>query len=322
MHSMRRAVLAIALALLAAVELAAQEGYVDAGNGVQLYYRMFGTGPDTLVVLHGGPGFNMEYLAADFEPLGKSHVVLLYDQRGTGRSTLVTDSVALTGDRFADDLEAVRRHFRLERLNLLGHSWGAGVAALYAQHHPDRIGRLFIVDAIPARHTELVQAFQKLDQNRDPLIRQRMQELRAARLRNPGDAATCRAYYILWFTPFFSDSALMHRSKGDFCAGSPASLTNKVRSVDRYTAASLGEWDWRPILRAVQAPALVIHGSKDPLPVATARVWAAALPKARLVVLPGRGHFPYVEAPAEFFAIVDAFLRGAWPAGAERVTGQ
>jgi hypothetical protein len=40
------------------------------------------------------------------------------------------------------------------------------------------------------------------------------------------------------------------------------------------------------------------------------------------MVLPGRGHFPYVEAPDEFFSIVDAFLRGAWPAGAERVSGQ
>src|SRR5687767_9821477 len=103
------------------------EGHLDAGNGVRIAYRIVGTGRDTLIVIHGGPGLTMDYLAADFEPLARRHALVFYDQRGTGRSTLVTDSTALTGARFAEDLEALRRHLRLERVNLLGHSWGAGV---------------------------------------------------------------------------------------------------------------------------------------------------------------------------------------------------
>jgi len=79
-----------------------REGYLDAG-GVRLFYRAAGTKPDTLVVLHRGPGFTLGYLA--------------------------------------EDLEAVRRHFRLERVAVLGHSWGARVAALCARRyrsHPRR----------------------------------------------------------------------------------------------------------------------------------------------------------------------------------------
>jgi proline iminopeptidase len=69
--------------------------------------------------------------AADLEPLAARHVLLFYDQRGTGRSTLVSDSSSLDARRFADDLEALRARFGMQRLTLLGHSWGAGVAALY-----------------------------------------------------------------------------------------------------------------------------------------------------------------------------------------------
>jgi proline iminopeptidase len=296
---------------------AAREGYVEASPGVRLFYRLVGSGRDTVVVLHGGPGFSMDYLAADLEPLAAEQALLFYDQRGTGRSSLVTDSAALDGERFADDLEAVRRHFRLERLTLLGHSWGAGVAALYAARHPDRVGRLLIVDGIPVRRQGLVQAFQALEESRDSATLRQMRRWREARQANPGDAAACRAYYVLWFQPFFVDGAAARRSKGDFCAGTPEALGNKVRSVDRFTVPSLGEWDWRPALGAVTAPALVIHGTADPLPVATAREWAAALPNGRMLLIQRVGHFPYLEAPETFFAAVTEFVQGRWPRGAE-----
>src|SRR5215216_1370401 len=78
----------------AQAEPTAREGYVDAGAGVRLFYRIVGTGRDTVVVLHGGPGFSMSYLAADLEPLAARHVLIFYDQRGTGGSTLVTDSTS------------------------------------------------------------------------------------------------------------------------------------------------------------------------------------------------------------------------------------
>ena len=298
---------------------AVREGHVAAGGGVRLFYRMVGSGHDTVVVLHGGPGFSMDYFADDLTPLAERHALLFYDQRGTGRSTLVSDSAALDGQRFAEDLEAVRRHFGIGRLTLLGHSWGAGVAALYAARYPERVGRLLVVGPIPARRAELEEAFAALDARRDSVTRRRMQEWRQARRADPGDAAACRAYYVLWFSAFYGDPAAAGRSKGDFCAGSPEARRNKIASVDRFVAASLGAWDWLPSLRALTAPALVIHGTADPLPVPSARQWAAALPNGRLLLLQGVGHFPYVEVPDRFFAAVEEFLLGRWPTGAQPV---
>ena len=288
---------------------AVREGYLDAGR-VRLFYRVAGAAPDTLVVLHGGPGFTLDYLADDLLPLAERHTLIFYDQRGTGRSSLVSDSAALDGQRFADDLEAVRRHFQLERMALLGHSWGAGVAALYAGRYPERIGRLIIVGGIPLQRSLLTSAFDALAASRDSGTRRQMQHWREARLANPGDAAACRAYYVLWFTPFFVDTAAARRSKGDFCAGTPESLRNKVQSVDRVTMASLGEWDWRPSLGGLKAPVLVIHGSRDVLPLEGARGWVAVVPGSQLLILDGVGHFPWLEAPERFFAAVHRFLVG------------
>lgn len=298
------------------VALTAREGYVDAGDGVRLFYRIVGTGSDTMVVIHGGPGLTMDYFAADLEPLAARHTLLFYDQRGTGRSSLVSDSASLDGQLFAEDLEVLRRHFGLERLTIFGHSWGAGVAALYAARYPERVGRLLIVGGIPMRRTQLVKTFEDLDASRDSATKRRMREAYEARVANPGDAAACRAYYVLWFIPFYGDSAAAHRSKGDFCAGSPEARRNKMSSVDRFTAASLGDWDWRPSLCSVTAPALVIHGTADVISVESAREWAAVLPNGRFLLLEGIGHFPYLEAPERFFAAVDQFLQGGWPEGA------
>lgn len=299
---------------------AVSEGYVDAGGGVQLFYRLVGAGRDTLVVIHGGPGLTMDYLAADLEPLAARHALLFYDQRGTGRSSLVRDSAALDAHRFADDLEALRLHFRMERLAMLGHSWGAGVTALYAIRHPERVGRLLVVGGLPLSLAGLVRTFEELDAGRDSVSRRRMHEWREARLADPGDVAACRAYYVLWFGPFYSDTAAANRSKGDFCAGTPESRRNKIEGVDRFTLASLGEYDWRTALGGVEAPVLVIHGSEDVIPVEYAREWAAAVPDGRLLLLDGIGHFSYVEAPERFFAAVDAFLGGRWPEEAQAVT--
>lgn len=59
---------------------AAHEGYLDGSLGVQIFYRVVGHGPDTIVAIHGGPGGSMDNIAPDLERLGASHTVIYYDQ--------------------------------------------------------------------------------------------------------------------------------------------------------------------------------------------------------------------------------------------------
>jgi proline iminopeptidase len=294
-----------------------REGYIKADKGVQLHYRVLGNGGAPIVLIHGGPGFTSDYLADDLMAMARNHSLLIYDQRGIGRSTLVSDSTALAAQRYVEDLEAIRKHLGLPQLTLLGHSWGAAPAALYAMQYPERVNRMILVGTIPAEGRDLVSAFQKLAAARDSATRRRMAELSQGRQANPDDRTACREYYQLWFTPFFGDREAGRRMKGNVCAGSSESLRNKP-NVDRFTFASLGSWDWLPALSKTEVPTLIIHGELDPLPIESARKWAATMPNARLLELKGIGHFPYVEAPEAFFAAVDQFLRGDWPEGAIR----
>jgi proline iminopeptidase len=285
------------------------EGYIDAGNEVRLFYRIFGSGGDTVVVIHGGPGFTMDYFLHDLAPLANNHTLIFYDQRGTGRSTLVSDSVSLQANRYAEDLEAIRQHFNLNQFTLMGHSWGSAVVALYAANHPDKISKIIIVGGLPLQQHQLTEAFSKMEAGRDSNTLQKMRELREARRNNPANSEVCAAYYVLWFEPFFGNSSAANKSKGDLCAGTFESRKNKMDNVDRYTMASLGQWDWRSTLSQVKAPALVIHGTMDPLPLEGAKDWATVLPNARLLQLNDIGHFPYIEAPDRFFNAIDQFLR-------------
>lgn len=80
---------------------------------------------------------------------------------------------------------------------------------------------------------------------------------------------------------------------------------------------SVGTYDVRSELRGLKVTRLVIAGGKDFIPMAASREWVEGMPEARLLVLPGVGHFPHVEAREALIAALKTFLDGGWPAGTE-----
>src|SRR5260221_3980958 len=112
-------------------------------RGVTLFEGEIGAGPPA-VVLHGGPGAHHDYLLPGFDRLARGRTLIYYDQRGGGRSP-VSRETPVGWREHVEDLEALRGLWGLERLALVGYSWGGLLALLYALTHPDRVERLRLV---------------------------------------------------------------------------------------------------------------------------------------------------------------------------------
>jgi proline iminopeptidase len=292
------------------------DGYVRTTDGVNLYYRMLGAGRDTILVIHGGAmGLPLEYLASDLEPLAESHVLIFYDQRGAGRSTLVSDSARVHVSAHIADVEQVRRHFGMAQVTILGHSWGAGLGARYALEYPQHVAGLILVGPMPIRYAPHWPEFgRNLTAWMDSATRAEflaVSEAMEAIETIPDPHATCRNFWNIYMRGYFADPhdpATLQRMRGDMCDAPSAALRNS-EAVRGLTMKSLGDFDWRTDFRDVGAPVLVIAGGSEPIPLVSAEEWEAAFPDARLVLLDGAGHYPHVERPEEFFGLVGEFIR-------------
>ncbi|MCA1556301.1 MAG: alpha/beta hydrolase [Acidobacteria bacterium] len=282
-------------------------------DGVRLFYRKVGSGKNLIVLLHGGPGSNMNAVWLDLEPLAKKHTVLMYDQRGGGRSEIIKDPDRLKYTDHVRDLEALRQHFGLERVVLVGESWGSGLAALYAMEHPDRVSRLLLLGPMPPSRALVTRRLEKTDERID--FSKRLAEFRRALPTVSDPIALCREFFGVYRAALFFDPAAASRRRGSSCDAPPEGVRNYM-VVNDATFGSLGEYDLTPKLRLLRIPALIVEGEQSIPTLDSAHAWSEAMPNARLLLIPNSGHFPQVEQPGLFFPAVERFLNGGRPKAA------
>jgi pimeloyl-ACP methyl ester carboxylesterase len=277
----------------------------DAGR--TLSYQRRGSGP-LVVCLPGGPGMDPEAYFARLELPG--HELLVFAPRGTGASSAPATRAGYRIAGYADDVEALRVHLGEERLTLYGNSHGACVALAYARAYPGRVERMVLTNG-PARTDDaFTAAASRARTHFAKTFADGADRLSAAA------AADAALYGEL-------DEAERRRQYRTLMAGYVARLgPAETGYLDRLCAAPM---NWEPAYemseefgdgldlleggQAVVAPTLAIGCEFDvTVPVAAMRLIAEALPNGQLLELTGVGHFPEVEAPAEFRAAVTPFL--------------
>jgi pimeloyl-ACP methyl ester carboxylesterase len=269
---------------------------------VPLFFRADGAGAP-LLLLHGGPGAHHDYLYPQMLALAARHRVITYDQRGGGQSK-TDDPAPITWRTQVDDLATVVREFGLtHELTLVGYSWGALLAMLYAVQctaDPSLAAPSRMVLVSPAPITRAWRdAFEAnlAERGRSERIAAMRADLAASGLREQDPAAYRQRGFELSVAGYFADP---HKAT----ALTPFRVTGKVQ---QSVWQSLGDFDLTAALRAVKVPTLVIHGKDDPIPLASAEAAADAL-GAEFVVLEDCGHVPYVERPETLFASIERFL--------------
>lgn len=265
-------------------------------NGVPLFTRTVGSGPD-IIVLHGGPGAHHDYLLPQFDLLATGRRLRYYDQRGGGRSPVGPDTPVGWREQVAD-LDVLITHWGAAPATLLGYSWGGLLALLYAVEHADRVGRLALVS--PAATTAQGRAqFERrfAERANHPRIAEERKRLAASGLRQRDPEAHRRRVFELAVAPYFRDP---ERAR-DL---TPFRVTGRTQD---QVWRSLGDYQLTGALERVTVPALVAHGRHDPIPLETAEETARRL-RAPLVVFQQSGHVPYVEETERFVTVLDAFL--------------
>ena len=290
----------------------AREGFLTTADSVRLYYRVVGSGPETVIVPLA------LFHATTLDVLADSYRVVLYDPRGRGRSDTVPVGKVSLGHN-VNDLDAVRAEVGADRVSLIGWSGFGMELFVYALRHPERVTRLIQLAPVAPRW-EPYAAFMGQDRARrtDSAASAALSE-RVTRGDFLGDpAGWCRASAQVHQPPTFGDTAFARRAP-DVCQH-PAEWPPQLGAYFRAFFPSIAGFNWTDsLVRVAGLPRLVIHGERDNTPLQGNREWVAGQPNARLLVVPGAGHWPQLERPELTLPAIRAFLRGEWPAGAGAV---
>jgi pimeloyl-ACP methyl ester carboxylesterase len=291
------------------------EGAIPLPDGVQLHYTALGHGLDTVLVLHGGPGFSSSYLLDGLTPLTSGRTLIFYDQRGRGHSTPVGDTLELSVNRDIEDLEAVRRHFALNTVTLIGHHWGAAVAALYAARHPGRVDRMLLIAPYLPHPTFF---FELALRPKDSTAVAELSAAEGSGLQARDPRRFCERFWGWYLSPVQVTDPRVVTTLGRAVCDQPDTVLRAISVINRSLARSLGYYDWQPALGELRVPVLVLQGAGPVVLDEAARRWTHMLPQARYLLLPPPALFPWLGDRSRFDASAEAFLAGGWPAGAGR----
>lgn len=271
-------------------------------DGIQIGYRTLGAGPP-LICLPGGPGRAGEYFG-DLGGLSRSRQLIVPDTRGSGESEDASDPLSYRCDRLVGDVEALRAHLGLDRVNLLGHSAAGNLATLYAAAHPQHVAHLVLLtpglDALGIDDTEEQWRAAMERRSGEPWYETALAAVEKA---EAGDeSAQTRREYMPFLYGRWDEVAMAHADVG--VSERSRAIRDGFRAEGAFNPAKT-----REAVARLQAPVLVYAGELDisPTPV-TATAGARLFPDAVVIVQPDAAHFPWLDDPDFFTASVNSFL--------------
>jgi proline iminopeptidase len=268
---------------------------------VDIGYESFGTQGEALPVIavNGGPGLSHAYMMMNdmWQQVALHRLVVFYDQRGTGASRHVKKDASQDMDAQVADLEAVRAHLGLEKVALVGDSYGGMLAMAYAAAHPKHVAKLILSDSAPPAWKDIVhllpQTFPDVEQQTD----KEEKSLKA----NPDAAARAglrNHFRMIFYSPEKRDAYMAQMGDLGFEPAVSEEVSKATEKLD-LTAA----------LPGFHFPVLVITGRYD-MNVAPLTAWrmAQAIPGAKIVFFEKSGHLPSYEEPEKYRNVLESFL--------------
>lgn len=283
----------------------AREGYVDF-RGYRTWYRTVGD-PDSatpLLALHGGPGSTHNYFGP-LERLGEERPVVLYDQIGCGNSDRPTD-IEWDVDVFRDEVAAVREQLGLERIHLLGTSWGGMLAQEHVLSGAQGIESLILSSTL-ANLALWNEEQLKLKAQLPPEVVEVLDRHEAAGTYDDPEYEEAMGVY---FDRHFYRGPQPRPELEAMAKGRAPDVYHAMQGPNEWTTTgALKGWDTRDRLREIDVPTLVIRGRYDMCTEPIAAELVNGIAGAREVVMEQSSHTPALEEADRYLEVVGAFMR-------------
>jgi proline-specific peptidase len=282
-----------------------EQGYIPV-DGHRVWYRRVGSGGIPLLLLHGGPGAGHDYLEP-LQGLARDREVIFFDQLGCGRSDQPADRSLWRIERFVREVDTVRTALGLDRIHLLGQSWGGWLGIEYLLSQPRGIVSATLAST-SASIPQFVAEANRLKAQLPPEMVAVMQRCEAA-----GD----------WRNPQY-EAAVMEFYRRHLCRLDPwpDALLRSVRNLDGNAVyetmngpnefiviGNLRDWDRIARLAEIRVPTLITVGRFDEIPPVCAETMRRGIAGSRVVVFEHSGHTAHLEETERYLQVVGDFLQ-------------
>lgn len=273
---------------------------------VKIAYRLFGKGTP-LIIINGGPGRSSDTFTELAEKLSStSRQVILFDQRGTGKSQLKSaNEKTISLELMVEDLENLRKHLGYDKISLLGHSFGGMYAMAYAAKYPENIKALILSasGSINLEHMKQVEINTQAKLTKEALKKYKFWTSSEQKKRN---AVRAKLEALRVTAPIY-----VYQQK--FVSLIKKNLTNLEfynPEVNQLVWKSMGlnKYDLTGAFAKFKAPTLIIDGEQDFLGKSIPSEIHQNFPNSRLEILSECSHYPWLDKPKEYFALIDGFL--------------
>jgi proline iminopeptidase len=302
MPSMKR-LTAFGVLLFFTLSVKGQEGNFIKLPNATLHYSISGKG-NPILLLSGGPGNSANSLLEISNRLSKDYQCVLLDQRGTGESvTNPLDSTTINLDQAVKDINLLTENLKINKITIIGHSWGAMFAMYYATKYPERIEKLVLIGPGPL---SLEGDVTSDNRKARASIAQRefMKRANDSISKNLATQNTQRALLELtWRLSFYdaykADSLIQILSK-----------TTRNREMGKLMMNDMSKkYNVREGVAKLRIPLLVISGRQDPVAVFPTFDIKELNKQATICWINKSGHFPWLEQPVAFYNCLIKFLK-------------
>jgi len=288
--------------------------------GYQLYYRSVSPSAPhaSILTLHGGPGSSHDYLLSLQDLTRWGYRVVFFDQLGCGRSEIPPGTDLFTLEHNVAEAEAVRSELGLDRVHLVGSSYGGLLALAYAIQYSDRLRSLTTVGGLPDVPFAAAEMSRLLDQ----LAPEDSQAIRRHELKgefqHPDYLRAVDHFYHQFLCRLDPWPPEVSRSM-QLCAERP--VYPYMNGPNEFTiSGTIRDIDLRPDLPKIRVPTLILGGKYDEVTPAVAEQIHSGIPGSRRITFPRSSHMPFweereafMEAVAGFLTDVDGVAPGAAP---------